>query len=56
MAISFFAVASEAFFEQPRELKERHPELYRQLQDFYRQDPVGWAARAAEDEASASGR
>jgi len=27
----FFAVASEYFFEKPAELKQKHPELYRQL-------------------------
>ncbi len=37
----FFAVATEVFFEKPRELSERHPELYRELQQFYHQDPAG---------------
>jgi hypothetical protein len=36
----FFAVATEFFFEQPRQLKDRHPELYEQLKQFYRQNPV----------------
>jgi MtfA peptidase len=36
----FFAVLTETFFESPHELKEHHPELYRLLQEFYRQDPV----------------
>lgn len=36
----FFAVLSEAFFEQPRELRRRYPEVYRQLALFYRQDPA----------------
>ncbi|MEE9392503.1 MAG: M90 family metallopeptidase [Planctomycetota bacterium] len=36
----FFAVITEAFFEQPRQLRKRHPDLYRQLQTFYRQDPA----------------
>lgn len=36
----FFAVATEAFFERPRRLRARHPALYLQLQDFYRQDPA----------------
>lgn len=40
----FFAVITEAFFEQPLQLKRRHPELYQQLMAFYRQDP---AARLA---------
>ena len=36
----FFAVATEYFFEKSRLLQTRHPELYRQLQEFYRQDPA----------------
>ncbi len=36
----FFAVATEFFFEKPRELKQNHPELYEQLKLFYRQDPA----------------
>ena len=40
----FFAVATEVFFEQPRELAAFEPELYDVLARFYRQDP---AARAA---------
>ncbi|MBX9788479.1 MAG: zinc-dependent peptidase [Pirellulales bacterium] len=45
----FFAVATETFFEQPRELATEHPELYAVLRDFYRQDP------AARQEACAAG-
>ena len=37
----FFAVATEAFFEQPRKLRKRAPDLYRELQNFYRVDPAG---------------
>lgn len=36
----FFAVATEAFFEQPAALRAKHPELYRELARFFRQDPV----------------
>jgi MtfA peptidase len=36
----FFAVATEVFFEQPRELSKHHPELYALLRDVYRQDPA----------------
>jgi Mlc titration factor MtfA (ptsG expression regulator) len=36
----FFAVATEAFFEKPRELCTRHPELYSVLSDYYGQDPA----------------
>lgn len=38
----FFAVITEVFFEQPQEMAAMHPELYRQLQRFYRIDPLGW--------------
>ncbi len=38
----FFSVASEAFFEMGRELKERNGELYEQLRLYYQQDPAGW--------------
>jgi Mlc titration factor MtfA (ptsG expression regulator) len=36
----FFAVATETFFEKPRQLRAKHPELYGQLQAFYLQDPA----------------
>jgi len=36
----FFAVASEAFFVAPRELRSEQPALYRLLSGFYRQDPA----------------
>lgn len=39
----FFAVITEMFFEKPKQLLRRHPELYAELAAFYRQDP---AARA----------
>lgn len=35
----FFAVATEAFFEKPRVLKQERPELYDLLKDFYKADP-----------------
>jgi Mlc titration factor MtfA (ptsG expression regulator) len=38
----FFAVASEVFFEIPRELRKLHAELYAELSEFYRQDPAAW--------------
>ncbi|MFN2565103.1 MAG: zinc-dependent peptidase [Gemmatimonadaceae bacterium] len=34
----FFAVSTEAFFERPHELRDRHPELYTELSRFYRLD------------------
>jgi len=36
----FFAVITEYFFEQPQQLKEKHPELYEELRQYYRQDPA----------------
>jgi MtfA peptidase len=38
----FFAVATESFFERPREMQQRHPELYEELKRFFRQDPASW--------------
>jgi Mlc titration factor MtfA (ptsG expression regulator) len=38
----FFAVVTEAFFEQPRAMRDRHPDLYHQLACFYNQDPAAW--------------
>jgi Mlc titration factor MtfA (ptsG expression regulator) len=38
----FFAVASEAFFEEPAEFAGRMPVLYRALADVYRLDPAAW--------------
>ncbi len=36
----FFAVLTERFFESPKSLKEKFPDLYNALKDFYRTDPV----------------
>jgi Mlc titration factor MtfA (ptsG expression regulator) len=36
----FFAVAVEAFFERPRRLQARDPELYSMLAEYFRQDPA----------------
>lgn len=36
----FFAVVTEAFFEKPAALREKHRALYEQLQLYYRQDPA----------------
>ena len=38
----FFAVASEVFFEQPQHMAEEHPELYSELNRFYRLNPQFW--------------
>ena len=38
----FFAVVSEVFFEQPREMAAMHPALYGELRTLYRVDPSSW--------------
>jgi hypothetical protein len=43
----FFAVATEAFLEEPVAFQAVYPELYRLLRDVYRLDPVTWAPRLA---------
>jgi MtfA peptidase len=40
----FFAVLSETFFERPELLQATYPEVYAQMQAFYRQDPQARAA------------
>ncbi len=36
----FFAVCSERFFEVPKELKKYFPDIYEQLSNFYKLDPI----------------
>ena len=38
----FFAVATEAFFEKPRQMHKRSPELYEELKNYYKLDPLSW--------------
>jgi len=38
----FFAVVTEAFFEQPQQMSQQHPALYQQLRDFYALDLLCW--------------
>ena len=38
----FFAVATESFFEKSAQMKKRLPDLYEQLQTFYKLDPASW--------------
>jgi hypothetical protein len=38
----FFAVATETFFEKPRQMRDELPELYAQLRRFYCVDPAAW--------------
>ena len=43
----FFAVATEFFFDRPREMKRHEPALYGVLSDFYHQDPASRPASPA---------
>jgi len=36
----FFAVATEAFFEKPEQVRRRAPKLYDELAGYYRVDPI----------------
>jgi Mlc titration factor MtfA (ptsG expression regulator) len=38
----FFAVATEVFFDRPREFKEKHAELYELFKNYYNLDPLSW--------------
>ena len=38
----FFAVATETFYEKPKQLREKYPELYQQLCLYYQVDPLEW--------------
>jgi Mlc titration factor MtfA (ptsG expression regulator) len=38
----FFAVATECFFQQPSQMRHRHPKLYELLVEYFRQDPASW--------------
>ncbi|MFK7831186.1 MAG: zinc-dependent peptidase [Congregibacter sp.] len=40
----FFAVATETFFEKPDDLFARRPDLFEELQQYYRVDPRKWHA------------
>ena len=38
----FFAVVTESFFEKPRRMKKKLPNLYQQLKTYYGVDPASW--------------
>lgn len=38
----FFAVATEAFFEKPQLLHKHSPELYEELKNYYKLNPLEW--------------
>jgi MtfA peptidase len=48
--VEFFAVSVEAFFEQPRALRARHPKLYAELRSYFNQDPVEYSGEAFGEE------
>ena len=43
----FFAVATEAFFERPYALRQRHPRLYAEFARYFQQDPTEYSAELA---------
>jgi len=38
----FFAVATETFYEKPKQLHKHYPEVYEQLRQYYNVDPLQW--------------
>ncbi len=38
----FFAVSTETFFEKPKQLHEKRPDLYEELKHYYHLDPLTW--------------
>ncbi|MBU4316865.1 MAG: zinc-dependent peptidase [Proteobacteria bacterium] len=38
----FFAVVTEAFYEKPEQFRKKHPELYEELREYYKVDPIEW--------------
>jgi Mlc titration factor MtfA (ptsG expression regulator) len=52
-AAEFFAVATETFFEKPRQMAKHHEELFEIMTAYYRIDPRDWSSplpRAASDQ------
>ncbi|MES2992324.1 MAG: M90 family metallopeptidase [Pseudomonadota bacterium] len=41
-AAEFFAVATEAFFEQPQRMAQEHAALFREMSSLYRVNPLSW--------------
>ncbi|MEO5716980.1 MAG: M90 family metallopeptidase [Chthoniobacterales bacterium] len=54
-AAEFFAVATEAFFERPRAMRQQHPRLFAELQHYFRQDPECFSSETEDVSRSASG-
>jgi Mlc titration factor MtfA (ptsG expression regulator) len=51
----FFAVATETFFEKPRQMAKNHSELFRLLTHYYRIDPRSWQPVRAPDKEAPAG-
>jgi Mlc titration factor MtfA (ptsG expression regulator) len=45
--IEFFTVASEYFFERPKLLSKKHPELYKLLEQIFKQDMINISLKKA---------
>lgn len=45
----FFAVATETFFEKPKQLHREHPDVYGEMRQFYGLDPRRWRERGGLD-------
>jgi Mlc titration factor MtfA (ptsG expression regulator) len=43
----FFAVTTEAFFERPIAMRQRHPRLYAEFVRYFQQDPTEYSAELA---------
>jgi len=46
----FFAVSTEAFFEKPCQLKKNHPELFEELKNYYKINPLTWTVGSGGDQ------
>lgn len=46
----FFAVATETFFEKPEQLFKKHPNLFKELKQYYNVDPREWEEADAKSE------
>jgi hypothetical protein len=53
--VEFLAVAAEAFFQEPVELRRSSPDLYRLLRHYFQQDPASWEQESDEGEALGRG-
>ena len=52
----FFAVITETFFEKPKQMQRKHPELYEELKSYYKVDPLEWVRPSTRRQTSARRR